>query len=209
MPANTPIFGFPYPLGTDPVAQGDNVIQELAEDVEAVINTGMGLRKITPTVSGTGTSIASNGDVILTAATSAVISNAFPSTFNNFRVVFSDFSGTIAQDLLFQLRDATTTVTTNYRSGGVFYGYTGTSGAVASVTNRIGVGTAGVGKLSASVDVYNPNLAVITGFISHISNIDAFVIFAGQNTNTVAYSNCQVSVASGNATGRISFYGYR
>lgn len=38
MPGATPIYGFPYPLGTDPVAQGDNVIRSLAEDVETVID---------------------------------------------------------------------------------------------------------------------------------------------------------------------------
>jgi hypothetical protein len=37
MPANTPIYGFPYPLGTDPVSQGDNDIRALAEDIESVI----------------------------------------------------------------------------------------------------------------------------------------------------------------------------
>ena len=34
MPANTPIYGFPYPLGSDPVRDGDNDIRALAESVE-------------------------------------------------------------------------------------------------------------------------------------------------------------------------------
>jgi hypothetical protein len=49
MPANTPIYNFPYPLGTDPVSQGDNDIRALAEDVEAVISTqssSVGLVKV-------------------------------------------------------------------------------------------------------------------------------------------------------------------
>ena len=41
MPANTPIYNFPYPLGTDPVSQGDNDIRALAEDVETVISTNV------------------------------------------------------------------------------------------------------------------------------------------------------------------------
>jgi hypothetical protein len=39
MPGSTPIYGFPYPLGTDPVRDGDNVIRSLAEDVETEINS--------------------------------------------------------------------------------------------------------------------------------------------------------------------------
>lgn len=38
MPGSTPIYGFPYPLGTDPVRNGDNIIRALAEDVETVIS---------------------------------------------------------------------------------------------------------------------------------------------------------------------------
>lgn len=38
MPGSTPIYGFPYPLGTDPVRDGDNVIQNLATDVENTIS---------------------------------------------------------------------------------------------------------------------------------------------------------------------------
>jgi len=34
MPASTPIYGFPYPLGTDPVGQGAQDIEDLATAVE-------------------------------------------------------------------------------------------------------------------------------------------------------------------------------
>ena len=37
MPANTPVFGFPYPVGTDRVADGDNAIQALATKNETVV----------------------------------------------------------------------------------------------------------------------------------------------------------------------------
>lgn len=37
MPATTPKYGFPYPLGTDPIRDGDDVIQALAEQVEAAM----------------------------------------------------------------------------------------------------------------------------------------------------------------------------
>jgi hypothetical protein len=38
MTANTPTFGWPYPVGTDRVRDGDNAIQALAEAIEATLN---------------------------------------------------------------------------------------------------------------------------------------------------------------------------
>lgn len=35
MPGATPTYGLPYPVGTDPVADGDNTMQALAQEVEA------------------------------------------------------------------------------------------------------------------------------------------------------------------------------
>jgi hypothetical protein len=40
MPASTPIYGLPYPLGTDRVMDGDNAIGALAAAVEQLIATG-------------------------------------------------------------------------------------------------------------------------------------------------------------------------
>lgn len=37
MPASTPKYAFPYPLGTDFIADGDDAIKALAERVEAVL----------------------------------------------------------------------------------------------------------------------------------------------------------------------------
>lgn len=35
MPGSTPVYGFPYPVGTDRVQDGDNAIQALAEALES------------------------------------------------------------------------------------------------------------------------------------------------------------------------------
>lgn len=39
MPSSTPIYGFPYPLGTDPLGQGAQDIENLATAVETVLST--------------------------------------------------------------------------------------------------------------------------------------------------------------------------
>ena len=50
MPGSTPIYGFPYPLGSDPVSDGDNVIRSLAEDVETELSAQQSsISSITPT----------------------------------------------------------------------------------------------------------------------------------------------------------------
>lgn len=38
MPGTTPIYGLPYPEGTDPVREGDNTIKALAERMEALLS---------------------------------------------------------------------------------------------------------------------------------------------------------------------------
>lgn len=40
--ATTPKYAFPYPIGTDRIMDGDNVMQALAERVEAVLGGGSG-----------------------------------------------------------------------------------------------------------------------------------------------------------------------
>jgi hypothetical protein len=191
-------------MATPPVFSVGQVLT--AAQVNAI-----GLWKITPsTVSGTGVSIGSNGDVIFSGASAAVINDAFPADFVHFRFVFFDMVGsTTVQQILFQLR-STTNVTTNYRSGGRVQLYTGTTFEGNGITDRIAVGgVASTGKTSVSCDVYNPNVAVITGYSSLGSNFDAYISYGGQNTNTTAYSNCAVGVASGTFTGKVSIYGYR
>ena len=42
MPASTPLFGFPYPLGTDRVMDGDNAIGALARKVEDQLSGSAG-----------------------------------------------------------------------------------------------------------------------------------------------------------------------
>jgi hypothetical protein len=68
MPGSTPIFGFPYPLGSDPVSDGDGVIRALAEDVENTIRP-VAFRTVNPVVSlsvtGTGQDAAQMGDALV------------------------------------------------------------------------------------------------------------------------------------------------
>jgi hypothetical protein len=170
----------------------------------------VGMWKIAPTVSGSGVTIDADKNIILTAATAAVMTDAFPADFYNFVVYLSDFSGTSSSNLQLQLY-TTVAIATNYRSGGRFSTYAGSFGDVASITTHFGVGsvTSASDKTSAVCTIFNPNLAVITGYKSEVSNRDAWFANGGQNTNTTAYTNLSLSVSAGNCTGKISIYGLR
>ena len=69
MPANTPLFAFPYPLGTDRVADGDDAIHALALAVEGQMSgtagtpsgpyrMAAGRVSVTPPAGGAGVSVA-------------------------------------------------------------------------------------------------------------------------------------------------------
>lgn len=193
-----------YETDTDQVRAWDGAEWELVGPASTP-----GLVQIVPTVSGSGVTISQTGKITVSAATSAVITGAFPTTYDNFRIIFSDLSGTIGQECLFRLRGATT-VTSNYRGAGRYVVYGGAAGDVNSFPAHIPIGSSQpTGKTNTIVDLLNPNSAVITGYISNTSNYDAWVSYAGQNTNTTAYENAEVSVASGTFSCSISIYGYR
>jgi hypothetical protein len=128
MPANTPIFGFPYPLGTDPVSQGDNDIRDLAEDVETVISNQVGLWDIiTCTVTSVGgtAATASNGTITIgTGNTSITVNNAFSNAYQSYRVIIENDSSNGTASHILQLQGITTS---QYFTGGNFMSWGGTT----------------------------------------------------------------------------------
>jgi hypothetical protein len=76
MPANTPLFGFPYPLGTDRVMDGDNAMGALALAVEGQLSGGAGTTPGAPYRSQAAAifmsnSLAANTGIVQTAITFA------------------------------------------------------------------------------------------------------------------------------------------
>jgi len=91
MPANTPIYGWPYPVGTDRVADGDNAIQDLAEAIEATVD---GLPIIDQNFT---TSITLGTNVVLNAFLGGVATIGRVGNLAIFRLPF-DTTGTLADD---------------------------------------------------------------------------------------------------------------
>lgn len=153
MPANTPIYNFPYPLGTDPVAQGDNIIRELAEDVETVLASSVpGLVKIA-TVNVPGSS------------SLVVVDNIFTSAFRHYKVVldlyaFNPFFPDQNNLYLRFINDDGTYQTSSYLSG--IYGRQFAASGVATEDVANSVVKMLLGRMSS--DSSTPNSAEFTIF---------------------------------------------
>jgi hypothetical protein len=214
MPASTPIYGFPYPLGTDPVTNGAQDIQNLATAVEGTIGSVVGLVKIVPSsVTGTGASVASNGDIVVTnGGTDFTVNGIFSALYQNYLFTVCDFRASGATGLFVSM--GTSKSGTSHKFGGITIS---SGGAVTSDSSAganafsTGIVTRGVAdSAGGEFKLYGPFLAVETSFTTSGSDSDnsglgrfgggrhmidasyTAVIFSTFSTPTV--TSCRVSV---------------
>lgn len=222
MPSSTPIYGFPYPLGTDPVGQGAQDIEDLATAVEQYLETYQGLVKIVPSsVSGTGTSISPTGTItVASGSTTFTITDCFNANFEAYQIVFSDMTLSVDAGINVQLRtSAGSTSNTGYYWGWLigsgFYSGTGTqaqsSANQGSHDPRI-LADSGGGS-GAILNVFNPFLSKRTSFST--SGADARIggasVFGASGFHNVSTSYTSLVVNSGGASFvrcRVAIYGY-
>ena len=195
MPANTPIFGFPYPLGTDPVSQGDNDIRALAEDVETVVaKTGLWLVKTQA--------------VGATPVPSVVVTNAFNADYDNYRIVWSGGSGSAVDWIYMTLNNASGL---SYGYGASFVQYGGTPGTPnSSGDSKWWVGIYG-STFSISLDVYQPYATSTTSFTSQSASNAYSVVSGGYNSNSASHTDFTFTAAGVGTSftgGTIRVYGY-
>lgn len=207
MAGNTPIFNFPYPTGTDPVAQGDNDIRALAEDVETVINSQVGLWK---TAVGT-----------VTAQPTLTVDNCFNAGFQTYRVV-GRFTGSTNTNI-FGCRfidGAGATINAGYFSSSYNQDYTSAGTTFNAVTDstRVVIGfipNAFNNFIGFSFDIYDPFSNSRVQVAGQQSGVNSGVAFAGGQH--VAALNAEAIVrglvfqnsAGTNMTGTVRVYGYK
>ena len=136
MPSSTPIYGFPYPLGTDPVGQGAQDIEDLATAVENYLDIYQGLVKVVPTGAVNGT-VLSNGDVQVGTMVSYVsVIGAFSASYNNYIIQIAGLSVTSNGVLNFNFEDSTGTIVNSglYVMNGFYQ--LNTSGGMVTVTGN-------------------------------------------------------------------------
>jgi hypothetical protein len=218
MPATTPIYGFPYPLGTDPLGQGAQDIQDLATAVESKFvssDASMGLIKITPTsVTGTGASIAANGDVVvISGSNSFVVNGIFNATYLSYRIMISEYTASTDAGIIVAMGSAIGGTSHNW-AGPSFSATTMTQGGATATTNwDIGI-VAGAGLTSGcAMDIYNPFTVSETSFNS--LSVDSRGSFQGRiRVGGVSGNTSYTGMAFATNTGanftsvRVSVYGY-
>ena len=173
------------------------------------------------TAADTNTYLANSGLVYITSTTvgsavsSVTVSNCFTSTYDNYKVMFSNIDCTTDGNIFtLQLTTSGTASTANY-VGNTFYVSTGaTSGLtnaglaasyfeVCSVSNT--------STASGMVDIFQPFLAQWTRLMFHPSLDDFYFRFgAGLHKVTTSYDGFKLALSAGTMTGgTITVYGYR
>jgi hypothetical protein len=196
--ATTPTYGWATPNDSDPFKDGALAIRTLGNDVDSTLsglNVGLSLIK---TVNFSG-------------STAIQVTNAFSSTYKNYRIVVNPVVATVRQFLYLQM----TGTNTNY-----FWGVNGwrvTGSAYNANSNNTLPGFIATfadsdAKNFASLDVGNPNVATLTTLSGTFVGGDGTGALGG-NINGFLNNSTQYTaftlIASNNISGTVSVYGYR
>jgi len=213
MPGSTPIYGFPYPLGSDPVRDGDNVIRSLAEDVETELDTqNIAINSVQTTVNDSmGLWLVNT--VTFTNSLNADVLDVFSSLYENYVAEIVGVYSIAGSFTGVQLLNGTTPKTTLYDRSGFF-----TTPTTALTTSAQGVAQSSYiiqGQNTtvngAKVTFYKPNVNTRT-VITSTAQYGSVNWGSGgiQNEDYVATGFRILPI--GNAatfTGTVRVYGYR
>jgi|688.fasta_scaffold227241_2 hypothetical protein len=178
--------------------------------------SAIGLWRITPTVSGTGVTVASDGSVTLTAAPDPFIT-AFSADFRNYRIftTITAFGGGSAA-VVMRVASGTTPNTTaaNYKNVGGETAYGGAS--VSVVTNNGASAFWNVGRVDGSLqfgsiitDVMNPFASTYSSFNSTFRDGGFSGYQDGLVTVTTSYNGFNIRTNGTNTlTGTIDVFGF-
>ncbi len=188
--------------------------QDLNDAVEK-IETYMGLVKVIPTAATNGTVGATGTVTIGNAVSSVIVSGAFSSLYDAYKIVISGGTGSVAMDLQLSLTGSST----GYYSGLMYvaYGSIGTVNAQGvgsgNAASWIYAGNGGTSTLGMNVDLNGPYLAKVTGMSGGdvVVNTSGSVAFtSGFHNVATSYTGFTVTASTGTMTGgTIRVYGYR
>ena len=212
MPVNSP-YGFPYPVSTEPVANGASNIQALA----TAVDNKMGLHKIIPT-SVVGGIVTADGDIdVQSGVSSFSVNGAFSTLYDFYKIHYTLNGSTNGAFARFRVRTAGVDLqTTNYYQWGFSVGWNAnlTQYNLGAQTSFAVVGQWG-GNIGSScwMEVAEPmNSAVRTRWKAETADVG---LGAGYYQQGLAEGNraddgFTVFSSAGNFTsGRVRVYGFR
>lgn len=158
-----------------------------------------------------------NGKITFSAQSSISVNGIFSADFDNYRIVISEFTGSVAggADLQMKLRAAGTDNSTNYAFSYLYSTNTTSGRTYNSGQTSLPIGSvAGTYKASMlTLDVINPFLAIETSMHTVGSGwgTTANIVYMGAATHLVStsYDGFSINPSSGTFTGTIRVYGYR
>ena len=203
-----------YETDTNRVLVYDNAAWVMIADTDAP----PGLQKIIPTsVSGTGASIASNGDVVVASGgNNFTVNGCFTSEFANYKLLVRDLRTSAGSAL--QLSMGTSASGTSHKYAGV---YVNTSGAVAGIGNSgtslwelAVIGRNTTTSVGCDTTLISPYLSTETTYTSIGVDSDNGALFrsnSGMHTGDTSFTSLYFSLASTYTitSCTISIYGFR
>jgi hypothetical protein len=146
-----------------------------------------------------------------TTVASVTVTDAFPSDFTSFRVVYSGGVGSTLQTMQFLLGSSTTTYNNILVYSNFATPATPVSAGGQNQGQFEGVGYATTNYTAVSFDVHNPNIARYTTIANGSWVFDSGAgTFNGVHKTSTAYTSFILRPNSGTLTGgKINVYGYR
>ena len=204
-----------YETDTNRVLVWDNAAWVMIADT----NGPPALQKITPTsVTGTGASVDSTGDVVVTnGGSNFVINGAFVDAFANYKVIIRDFKSSGSSGLSVSLGTART---------GTAHRYAGLYGSTSATITGFGGNTTNFWDVpivartttpaAGEMTIFGPKIAAPTTMTCHAVDSDAGAVLrvlTGYHTDSTAYSALYFEQSSNSSftftSIRVSIYGYR
>lgn len=199
--ATTTNYSWTTPNDSDPFRNGASAIRTLGSAVDTTLYTALGgaypgLRLVKKQTIGP-------------AVSSVVVSDAFSTTYDNYKILISGGVGSVGNGIL---RLQLGSVTTGYYSNFIYAGYGG--GAVSSVANNNGanISYAGVSDtthINADIEVMSPFLTKQKLISATYYDSASTGKTQGQCANTASQTAFTIIATSGTLTGgTIYVYGY-
>jgi hypothetical protein len=168
------------------------------------------------TASDTNTYLANSGLVYIASGslsgTPTNVANVFSSTYDNYRIVFSNMSvaaGATASYI--QLSVGGTAAITNYNYGGTYtlFAAAGT-GMLGGGGSFMYIAQTSTSPISGCVmEIQRPFIAGVTTFQGQSANYDSGAVCSGNHTTATAYDGFKVSSQSSTPSFSYAVYGYR
>lgn len=200
MAGQTANYLFDYPTSTDYVKDGATAIETLADDVDATLFTALGgaypgLRLVKKQTIGT-------------AVSSIVVTDAFSSTYDNYKIIITGGVGSAADNFLSMKLGSTTTEYYQSRIGLTFTGTTD-NGNDNNASQWTVVARINPNMIMSSFDLLAPYLSSWTAFYGGNSSVGSAGIVSGLQKSTTSFTGFTLTPGAGTVTGgTIYVYGY-